>query len=353
MQLDTFLQEWRLDNSEETLLNHGEIFFWQGSPYARVRCPFCAQDKRLGPDKAHHCHVHEGWFRCQRCGTKGPLRKLLGREPMPTPGKKSVLKRPLIVGPNLFGGPAAKSSPGSTIWMGDLPRTHPSWRYLIEQEKFLKSEVEAILRIFPVHVCTHGKPFTKNPLNTTDGRLIFTITEDGKQIGWQARWLPTAWPASPAELALSKDADRYITSPGLRKSFVLYNFDQCLQWDTIVVVEGIKKVWKTGLFSCATLGIGNSTEAPEGLSSKDHAQFWINRLLHASLEGRKILFLYDKDGISKGLLHADWIQENGGDAEAIALPSGQPKDLDLYLRVEIAEIIRKANGKLPQRRKLP
>lgn len=361
MQLQDFLREWRLDNPEDTVFQNGEEFPWSDSSYVRVRCPFCKETPLLGPDKAHHAHVHNNWFKCQRCGTKGGLSRLLGRdlpkEESQAKWKTHVVtigeKRPPKAIVDLFGGPAAKSSPGTTIWLGDLPTTHPGWRYLLEKEKFTEREIREILQNFPIHYCVEGRPFTQNEHTTTTGRLIFTIIEAGQQIGWQARWLPPSWPPSPKDMEDEAKTIRYITSPGLKKSFTLYNIEGALLWDTILVVEGAKKVWKTGQFACATFGIGNDTEAPEGLSQENTQRFWLNRLVNASKEGREIWFLYDKDGIGKALLHADAINQKGGNASVIPLEAGKPPDVDDYFRAEHIQLLLKRKGRLPKRLPLP
>lgn len=351
-----FLTQWRLDYPENTVFQNGETSSWSGGEYIRVQCPFCKNHPKIGPDKGHHAHVHENWFKCQRCGTKGGLAYLLGRD-LPKgedPSKWETHQVASQRGPkrekklvDLFGGPAAKSSPGSTIWLGDLPKKHRAWQYLLS-EQFSVEEIESLLKIFPIHYCTEGKPFTKNPANTTTNRLIFTIREANQQIGWQARWLPDNWPPSPEDIAKGKKEDRYITSPGFKKSFTLYNIENALNWDTIVVVEGIKKVWKAGLFSVGTLGIGNEIDPPEGLSNQDSSRFWINRLTQASLEGREILFLYDRSGLSNAVLHSETINQRGGNSRIILLEQGKPDDVDAYFRPEIAQLLLKRTGKLPK-----
>lgn len=357
MNSQTFLAEWRLDNPEDTVFNQGEEALWSGGTYVRVKCPFCKEDKRLGPDKGHHAHVHPEWFKCQRCGAKGGLNHLLGRE---LPKRKSPedwkshsveiteRKRPKKL-VDLFGGPASKSSPGRTVWLGDLPTSHPAWQYLTKSEKFSEQEVRELLQNFPIHVCIEGRQFTQNEANTTSGRLIFTVLEQNQQIGWQARWLPKQWPPSPEDILEAEKADRYITSPGLKKSFTLYNIDNAMKWDTIVIVEGAKKVHKLGMFAAATFGVGNDTEAPEGLSAEDTNRFWINRLLQASKEGREIWFLYDKDGVGKALLHCDAIKAKGGNASIITLDPGKPPDVDDYFRAEHMQLLLKKKGRLPKR----
>lgn len=347
-----FLREWRLDYPEETVHNQGEELSWANGTYIRVRCPFCKEDKKLGPDKGHHAHVHAVWFKCQRCGTKGGIERLLGRSILTSTTPRSRSYKTISQKPkklvDLFGGPASKSSPGRTIWLGNLPSTHPAWQYL-KSEKFTEREIKELLENFPMHVCLDGKPMTKNEANTTTGRLIFTVLEKNQQIGWQARWLPKNWPPSLEDQREAKETDRYITSPGFRKSYTLYNIDNALKWDTIIVVEGAKKVHKLGLFSVATFGVGNDIDPPEGMSASDTNQFWINRLIDASKAGREIWFLYDKDGVGKALLHSETINERGGKSSVITLEPNKPKDVDNYFRAEHMQLLLKKMGRLPKR----
>ena len=357
MNSTNFLREWRLDNREDTILNGGERYQWQGGEYIRVTCPFCKLDKKLGPDLGHHVHVHEAWFKCQRCGTKGGLNYLIGRNlPIPT-HPKDWKSHTTSNGPrakpkkmvDLFGGPASKSSPGRTVWLGDLSISHPAWKYLMESEKFPEREIRELLEHFPMHVCIEGRQFTKNEENLTTGRLIFTVLEQNQQIGWQARWLPKHWPPRKEDIEQSKRIDKYITSPSFKKSFTLYNIDNAMKWDTIFVVEGAKKVHKLGLFSVASFGVGNNTQAPEGLSATETNSFWINRLISASKEGREIVFLYDKDAVGKAMIHNEAILEAGGNSSVMTLPIGGPKDVDNYFRAQHIQHILKMRGKLPKR----
>jgi len=334
--LEQARSSWLLRHPADSVYNAGEVLHYQDDPYIRVNCPFCPLSG-FKPDTSHHLYLHANWFKCMRCQKKGSNRILFGRENIepqkPWTKKEIQIQRNREV-KDPFPKIHTKVSPGTTVWIKDLPVSHPTWQYLLS-ERFSKREILQLLNYFPIHYCTNGKPFTRNLDNTTTGRIIFSFSEGKKYIGWQARWLPKEWPPTQEEIERSKSIDRYITSPGLSKSFVLYNIENALKWDTILIVEGVKKVWKTGLFSVATLGVGNSLRPPEGLPQKAVEKFWINRLITAGKEGRRIVFLYDKGAHQNALLHAATLAEEDVHASALRLPDEGPDDLDDYYRTEI------------------
>src|ERR1035437_10718381 len=86
MKLEEFLKHWRLLYPRlDSLEGNGEVFAGKFGDELHARCPLCdTVRKDLGPDKSHHCRVlfKEGWFKCFRCGSKGGLHKLLGKDEM-------------------------------------------------------------------------------------------------------------------------------------------------------------------------------------------------------------------------------------------------------------------------------
>jgi len=69
-----------------------------------------------------------------------------------------------------------------------------------------------------------------------DGRIIAPVVSGGVLVGWQGR---LARPTVKGDL-------KYMTSPNLAKSRVLYNLDQALFQPYAVVVEGFFDVWRVG-----------------------------------------------------------------------------------------------------------
>lgn len=352
-----FLQHWKRKYPQpETLLNGGEVFVFaaRGSNYCRVRCPFCER-KGKGPDKNHHCNAHyeQGWYKCVRCGSGGSIQYLLGirEEVKPAAPWKSYVSDPNTrkIDPAMAarsrGLEAARVKPGGCQPLNDLSRTHVAWKYLLS-EGFSIRQLEQLCETHGIYYCISGIQITDDPVNTTTHRLIFEITEGGINYGWQARWLPKTWPPSAQDLEMGNRVQKYLFSPGIRKSFLLYNWDTAQEWDTWVLVEGIKKVWKTGPFGLAAFGASNTVKPPEETSEKVREQFWSMRLKKGN---RPVVLIYDRDAWEICQEHTKGLIEMGIDATAIQLPNHKPGDLDKYLTPEILQLIKTHTGRLPQK----
>jgi DNA primase len=84
-------------------------------------------------------------------------------------------------------------------------------------------------------------------------RIYIPIFRDGVLVGWQGRW--------PADLNWrAVDFPKYYTSPGLKKSQLLYNQDLARQQPLVVVCEGVSDVWRVGPAGVALLGKTASRE---------------------------------------------------------------------------------------------
>lgn len=91
-------------------------------------------------------------------------------------------------------------------------------------------------------------------------RLIVPIWMLGKQVGWQARVIEGFTPLTPDEnrgKSWPYKEPKYWTSPGMRKSFLLYNYDVAQRYRNLVVIlEGVTDVWRVG--GCAAGLFGKS-----------------------------------------------------------------------------------------------
>lgn len=359
MKLEEFLRCWVEKHPKlDSVLDRGAARYYpsQGSYYVQVNCPYCVKTGKT-PDTHHHCHVHYelGWFKCFRCSQHGTVDYLLGRSSKklkkdPSPNWTSYTSTPetRVSDPKLLnrakGLETSKIKPGVTITLDNIPKTHPAWQYLLN-EGFNAEEISSLSEKYGIYYCIQGRQFTSNPENTTTGRLIWEIREGGELYGWQARWIPAHWPPNQEEKELEKRIDKYIISPGLRKSFILYNWDFAQRWDAWVLVEGAKKVWKAGEFALASFGISNNPKAPPDLQKESLDQYWSIRLKNGN---RPVLILYDKDGFSTAQSHEKALKEMGVNAKAIALPENGPNDLDNYNKFEIRQLIKTHLGRLPR-----
>jgi hypothetical protein len=357
-----FLLAWRIKYPDpSSLLDNGASRFYpgKGTMYVQVRCPFCKKNGK-GEDKSHHCNAHyedgSEWFKCQRCGEGGSIQYLLGiQKQKPQTQNNSdnwstFVSRPETrkTDPRLLarskGLEGSRIKPGATVALCDLPRSHVAWQYL-KSEGFTEDKILGLAEKHGIFYCQHGTQFTGNELNTTSHRLIFEIREEDQTYGWQARWLPKHWPPSPEDIAMSKEIEKYLFSPGLKKSYMLYNWDYAQRWDSWIVVEGIKKVWRTGEFSLSVFGISNSATPPIDASEGALNQYWSMRLLNGN---RPIGILYDKDALSTAVSQVEKLKAMGVDAKVIPLPANGPKDLDSYPTPEIRQIIKNHMGRLPK-----
>jgi hypothetical protein len=357
VKLEEFLQAWRLRYPKlGQALDNGlpKLYPSQGTYYVQVNCPYC-EGKGKTQDKGYHCHVHyeAGWFNCFRCGSRGGVDFLLGRKQnkpkqqeeawdsyVSTPEDRVIDPRLLNRGRGLEG---SKMKPGITCSLESLPKNHPAKAFL-RNEGFTDNEILVLAEKYGIYYCVNGIQMTSNPLNTTSGRLIWEIREGGTLYGWQARWLPKNWPPSQEDKATEKEIEKYLFSPGLRKSFILYNWDNAQRWDSWVIVEGAKKVWKTGEFSLASFGISNNPKPPSELEQSALNEYWSIRLKNGN---RKVGLLYDKDALSTALSHEKTLREMGIDATTIPLPENGPNDLDDYNKFEIRRLIKTYLGKIP------
>lgn len=308
----------------------------------------------MGPDRNHHCHVHfePEWFKCHRCGKSGSIAYLLN---LKTPLKKesewksyrstseSQKLNPLLSA-RQRGLETSKTKPGITVPIEAVKRNHPAWQYLFS-EGFTENKILKEAETHGIYLCTQGIPLTSDAANTTTNRLIFDIKEGNKSYGWQARWLPSHWPKTQADLHEEAQVQKYLISPGLKKSYLLYNWTQAQLWDTWIIVEGIKKVWKTGGFALANFGISSNPNPPEELPKNIKDQFWSMRLLNGN---RPVGLLYDKEAFPKAQKDAQLLTNIGIKCKAIPLPDNGYRDLDAYSTPEIRQIIKNSLGYLPK-----
>ena len=358
MKLEEFLRCWEQKHPQtDSVLDKGEPRFYpsQGSYYIQVNCPYCSKAGKT-PDVNHHCYVHyeAGWFKCFRCDKRGSVDFLLGIKKknsvkaVPAWSDYTSTPESRVADPRLLnrakGLETSKIKPGVTVTLDSIPKTHPAWQYLIS-EGFSIEEISNLAEKYGIYYCIKGRQFTSNPLNTTSGRLIWEIREGGELYGWQARWVPSHWPPTKEDLEVKENTDKYIISPGLKKSFILYNWDFAQRWDTWVLVEGAKKVWKAGEFSLASFGISNNPKPPEHLDQSSLKQYWSMRLKEGN---RPVLILYDRDGFSTAQSHEAALKNMGIEAKALHLPENGPNDLDSYSKFEIRQIIKSQFGRLPK-----
>ena len=150
-------------------------------------------------------------------------------------------------------------SPGGVIGVHELPDGHKAKEYLINRGY----DPRDLYNKYNVHYCTEGYTFGKVKYPTTD-TLIFPISYNGSVVGWQSRLLYNPDTLSERECdevgMVRNDAGKllrfpkYFTMPGFRKSVFLYNHDNAIQSELVVVTEGTFDVFRVGRCSVATFG---------------------------------------------------------------------------------------------------
>ncbi len=115
-----------------------------------------------------------------------------------------------------------------------------------------------------------------------EGRLIIPIFFEGKFMGWQARMLEEFHKGGPP---------KYLTMKHMRKSLLMYNFDQAIRYKTFVIVEGPSDVWAVGSCAAALLGKTMNVAMRKKLVSALHPEQTVAIVLDPSqseAESRKI-----------------------------------------------------------------
>lgn len=158
--------------------------------------------------------------------------------------------------------------------LADLHPDHAALKYLRERG----FEVDYLVRYFHVGFFK-GLP---NKPRWENKRLIIPFVFSETQVGWTARLIPGYTPVSPS---FGREPPKYVHSPGFKKSWFLYNYDQAKNSPVIAVAEGVTDVWKIGTWGVALLGKSMSDQQCQLLCQAGEATgAWIVLLGDASTE---------------------------------------------------------------------
>lgn len=103
---------------------------------------------------------------------------------------------------------------------------------------------------YGVGYCPEGAEFIKK--DTINGpcvarflqeRIVVPVIQGRSLVGWQAR-----------KIGSNCGTVKYLTSPNLSKSKVLYNLDTALLYNVVILVEGVFDVWRLGPQAVALFG---------------------------------------------------------------------------------------------------
>lgn len=231
----------------------------------RVCCPYCPD-----PDRKFKLYINpsRGLFNCYRCHKSGTLRRLLGTLYSPSFMQMQVQQHREKEEPL----PDNIRSPGASCPVKDLPYDHPAFLYLdVVRKRRPPLDHAEMSDVFGVRYCERGIRIETDDFSyDTTNTLIFPVWMFGRLVGWQSRLLYDPDSLSGDEcirMGMPKDEDgeilrppKYMTSPGLRKGRVLYNFDQARKYPYVVVTEGVFDCMSVGPAAVATFGTGISEQ---------------------------------------------------------------------------------------------
>lgn len=238
------------------LLNQKFGYVKEAGKEMLVKCPFCAsRHARLSVN----LDKYNGVYKCWRCGESGSIQKLLG--------KKFKLKQEQVRQVSQIAETNEVPSPGDLVPITQVDADNNAVTYLT-QARERTFDLETLDKVYGVKYCSRGRLFAcgKGCKYNTANSLIFPVWMNGEIKGWQSRLVYDPL-ALPDEVGLSigwqKDDEgrvlrppKYMTNPGLKKSQILYNFDQARNYNYVVVTEGVFDVFAVGPMAVATFGTG-------------------------------------------------------------------------------------------------
>ena len=125
--------------------------------------------------------------------------------------------------------------PGTIVRLSELPHDHEA-RVYAESRGF---DPDWLAQKFHIGVCIEA---SEPRFEIMRNRLYIPITHKHELVGWQCRALrPNMGP-------------KYLNAPNMRKSALLYNYDQAANQPFVVIVEGVPAVWRLGIAAVCLFG---------------------------------------------------------------------------------------------------
>lgn len=132
--------------------------------------------------------------------------------------------------------PMARTLPGSRfIPVNQLPLEHLAVKFLHKDYLF---ELDKYFNDYGIVYCPcdAGVTFNSKPFISSAERLIFPVRFRGEMVGWQMRSIPGTIYGDRADVV------KYYHL--FNKGSVLFNYDNAKNYQTVVLVEGVKKALK-------------------------------------------------------------------------------------------------------------
>lgn len=257
-------------------------------------------DKYLGEGKYEGRGGQDMCARCMKTQTAYALSELMEMPPLAERGIKATFKpdvRPIVNKNYLISDGAGNMvplPPGATIPLSELSEDHPAVWY-VRQRNF---DPASLTEFLGAAYCTQEFPeggerrifyprLARGFKDTPQGRIIFQITHNGVNRGWQARlidhtddvagyyyvfhpyaaqWIPVkvrqgdTWVYCDGFSAETFKVSKYRTGFGTRRRDVLMGFDAAVRWNAgrddkaMVLVEGPLDAARWGPPAVAVLG---------------------------------------------------------------------------------------------------
>lgn len=152
--------------------------------------------------------------------------------------------------------------PGTVIPLTELPSDHPAREYVASRG----FDAEFLTTNFNIGLCIN---VDEPRLYTARGRLYIPVTYRQELVGWQCRAIDT------------KSEPKYYNAPGMKKSSLLYNYDQAQIQPYVIVVEGVPSVWRLGKAAVCLFGKTMS--------------YYQQKLIARTWAGKPVFLLLDHD----------------------------------------------------------
>jgi len=229
--------------------------------WVQIRCPTCTA--RDAAKMKRGINLQTLHTKCWICEVKLNIQDILG-----TKRFTRVDTSPLIREVH----PQAKELPCSElIPINELPSDHPAVQflkkdYLYDLDRYWLENQIGYITTENSHDLIFKKPDRTTKINTADS-ICFPVKFRNELVGWQLRFVPGTANGN----RMSKIRYMHL----FNKGDYLYNYDNAIKHDIVVVMEGAKKALK---LPCAVATFGKSISDTQ-----------IQKLLN----WKKIIFMYD------------------------------------------------------------
>jgi hypothetical protein len=279
--------------------------------YYRVCCPFCS-------DRSHrlwinHCYASEVAYGRRQLTH---LACCYNDNCISEPGRAEQLEqiifgvgrnlrpRPLAIKPvtSMFE-PKPVEPPGTIVKLSDLPADHPA-RLYVQARHF---DPDWLTLKFGVGYVAE----VDDPKNAAvRDRLYIPIIYRNDLVGWQCRAIK------------STSAPKYLNAPNMRKSALLYNYDQAATQPYVIVVDGVPAVWRLGAAAVCLFG-------------KSMSMFQQN-LIAKTWPGKPVFLMLDNDAKLEMAQAENLLRQQSLRVVPIALPDARdPADYSIEAVTEM------------------